>query len=319
MARILTNYHQRQRLIALFDHHQIDILDMRQRMTGFLPRNLGVDVDSKQDSTITKDTLRNAILDGGSLAYNALKHVLSGNPRIHLKPLPHLLKLLTHDVKELYRWVWIWSERGERDGTILERSKAWYTDIQAALTDGKSHLPKYHTFDGPGSPDAYLCIESVCPCHVHAPLSLQVTKPCACQIVKRDKATMTTPTTTTTNTSTSTATCQDTPPAKRIGQKRQLSPAQPPDNVLTFQHLANQVQDTGVCLENGYLLLIDGLTIHKSDTVLKEGNSTQHYTYTMLETGKVFTSEHSDILLAYNEEKNKFKKFKQPPFKKSRK
>ena len=308
MARILTSHHQRQRVATLFDHHPIDILDMRQRMTGVLPRNLGVDIDSKEDSAITQDTLRNAILNGGSLAFNALKHTLSGDPRIQLKPLPHLVKVLTHDVKELYRWAWIWSERGEQDGSILDQCKSWFTDIQEAIADGKSHPPKYHTFDGPGAPHAKLCIESVCPCHVHAPLSLAVAKPCRCH--KQDKTTMT-------NHSSTTA-CHTTA-APVIGQKRRRS-ADSADNVLCFQQLANESPDSGVCLEDGYLLLIDGLTIHKSDAVESQsGAAPPHFTYTMLETGKVFTSPLPDILLAYKQEKNKFQKFKRQPFKKARK
>ena len=82
------SYFQSQRLDKLFDNHPIDVWDMRVRMTPVLPRSLGVDLDTKDDPTITRDILKKAIHDGGSLAYNTLKHVLKGNPKCDLQPCP---------------------------------------------------------------------------------------------------------------------------------------------------------------------------------------------------------------------------------------
>lgn len=64
--------------------------------------------------------------------------------------------------------------------------------------------------------------------------------------------------------------------------------------------------------DNGHVLLIDGLTIHK---LLEVGFSfPPTYKYRILETGKLFHSGHKDILAAYLEEKGRFARYKSPAF-----
>ena len=306
MARILMTYFQRQRLDSLFDNHTIDIWDMRCRMTPVLPHSLRVDIDTTDDLTITSDVLKKAILDGGSLAYNTLNHVLKGNSKIKLKPCPDMLCTLAHEVKELYRWVWIWSEKSERDGRIMNQGNSWFVDIDSAVKEGKANTPLSYTFDGPGAPHITLAIESVCPCNVHAPLSLQVTKPCRCfkakQCDEQHNSSLSPP-------------VPAQVPSQQPTRKRPFSS----DNFTTpsFSQKAD-TEDTGVLLEDGYLLLIDSLTVHKSAYSPSHDEPPQ-YCYTILETGKVFLSTHPDILDAYRHEKSKFDKYKSPPFKKARK
>lgn len=302
------SYFQRQRLDSLFDKHTMDTWDLRVRMTPVLPRSLGVDIDTREDTTITIDVLKKAIIDGGSLAYNILKHMLKGNPKCGLEPCPDMLSTLTHEVKELYRWVWIWSEKSERDGRIMDQGNSWFVDIESAVKEGKAHRPESYTIDGPGAPHINLAIESVCPCNVHAPLSLQVTKPCRCFEPNQEQGEQ-----------------QEPKPCPLVQSQ---SPTQQPTRKRPFtsdtftpssfsQHAKN-VEDTGILLEDGYLLLIDSLTIHKSSANATLEDPTQ-YRYAILETGKIFFSKHSHILDAYLEEKNKFVQYKSPPFKIPRK
>ena len=309
------SYFQRQRLESLFDNHKIDVWDMRVRMTPVLPRSLGVDLDTKDDPTITPDVLKKAILDGGSLAYNTLKHALKGNPKCDLKPCLDMLRTLTHEVKELYRWVWIWSEKSERDGRIMNKGNSWFVDIESAVNDGKAHRPESYTIDGPGAPHINLAIESVCPCNVHTPLGLQVIKPCRCyqpeqksiqQQQQQQKPIPTPPP------------AQSQIPLQQATRKRPFSAES--QATPSFSQQAPS-EDSGILLEDGYLLLIDSLTIHKSTVAPshEEEEGPPQYRYVILETGKVFYSVHPHILDAYREEKNKFNKYKSPPFKKARK
>ena len=64
--------------------------------------------------------------------------------------------------------------------------------------------------------------------------------------------------------------------------------------------------------ENGHVLLIDGLTIHKLPEV--DFSFPPTYKYRILETGKVFHSHREDILAAYMEEKGCFARYKSPAF-----
>ena len=134
------------------------------RMSKVLPYKY-VDCESNT-STTTAEQLKHIIIAGGTALYNYLISVLP-KPSNHRDPgpgYPHLaLRLQSHGVPELYRHIWIWSE----DTTVMKRGDAWYID-SAQCIQSATPAPGYMTWDGPGSPTATLCVESVAPCNVFA-------------------------------------------------------------------------------------------------------------------------------------------------------
>ena len=301
MTRILTTYSQRQRLDCLFDSHEIDVNLLMCRMSRVFPR--GADHILVNDTQQDRQKVKKLILDGGSLAFNELCSVLKADSRFGWAAYPDLLKTLTKDAeKQLYRWVWIWSENGDGDGHIMDRGQTWFTDIESCRVEGKKHKPSYYTFDGPGAPIAVLCVESVCPCHVHDPLSFQVTRPCWCNRTSKGSSGSEEPSSkkprcdgVAESTSTTSMECD-------LLQSRG-------ENVRDEQEM--EVDEYHI-YENGHVLLIDGLTIHK---LLEVGFSfPPTYKYRILETGKVFHSQRKDILAAYMEEKGRFARYKSPAF-----
>ena len=127
------------------------------RMGRVLPRN--ADHILVNDDQQNREKLKKLIVDGGSLAFNELCSVMKADQRFGWEAYPDLLKTLTKDAeKELYRWVWIWSETGDADGQIMDRGQTWFTDIESCMKEGKKHTPAYYRFNGPGAPVASLCM-----------------------------------------------------------------------------------------------------------------------------------------------------------------
>jgi hypothetical protein len=158
MNRVETSHYQRFILEEFFARDDLPLLRMSWRMESVLPPT------SLKKVSTTKDYFKEAILDGGSLVYNRLSRVMLEECPKWEEAYPHLSQLLnSHGVRELYRYVWIWSE----DGHIMKRGGSWFTSKDNCLAEGKKQSPSYCTFDGPGAPEATLCLESVCPCRVH--------------------------------------------------------------------------------------------------------------------------------------------------------
>ena len=273
------------------------------RMGRIFPR--GADHILVNDVQQDRQKVKKLILDGGSLAFNELCSVLKADSRFGWEACPDLLKTLTKDAeKELYRWVWIWSENGDGDGHIMDRGHTWFTDVESCRVEGKKHKPSYYSFDGPGSPAAVLCVESVCPCHVHDPLSLQVTRPCQCNRTLKRSPDIEEPSSKKPRFDGVTESTSTVPMGSYCG----LLPA-PGSSVRDEQEM--EVDEYQI-YENGHMLLIDGLTIHK---LLEVGFSfPPTYKYRIMETGKLFHSHHNDILAAYMEEKGRFARYKSPAF-----
>ena len=171
--RLETLYYQRVFLQKLFARENLPLEQLRWRMENVLLK--------KFSHTAGKEELKNALLSGGSLAYNHLAGVLGIESRSQDESFPELSDLLnSHGVKELYRYVWIWSE----DGHIMKRGDSWFTSKDKCLADGRLHQPNYYTYDGPGAPIATLCVESICPCNIHLIsgfyAKVMITTPCHC-------------------------------------------------------------------------------------------------------------------------------------------
>ena len=182
MMRIETLYHQRVLMEKLFAGEELPLLKIRWGMESILPSKFAT------DAPIGKEELKNALLSGGALAYNRLVTVLEKESFSELAQL-----LNSHGVQELYRYIWIWST----DGSIMRCGESWYTSKARCLFEGQHRIPSYCTFDGPGAPEAVLCVESICPCHVHLVSQARayakgvLSLPCRCfneqMLTKQDK------------------------------------------------------------------------------------------------------------------------------------
>ena len=180
--RVNTSYYQRVLLEELFSRGDVPLLEIRNRMESVLPRKFSWNTPERESVPITRDNLKQSIIDGGSLMYNRLGDVLSGrvNPD-EASSYHELAKLLaSHYVRELFRYAWICSLKG----AVLKRGCSWFTTRKDCLEEGRKNRPSYQTFDGPGAPELTLCVESVCTCNVHLVcinrLKEAVDFPCKC-------------------------------------------------------------------------------------------------------------------------------------------
>ncbi len=105
----------------------------------------------------TQDELLNAIIEGGSLAYNAAIEVLKEHPDKWL-----YMALVNHNIKEKFRWVYIWSWTGE----TLNRGSVLYDNEEECRAIALNFAPNFDTLCSPGAPYEILCIESMCPCYI---------------------------------------------------------------------------------------------------------------------------------------------------------
>ena len=126
-----------------------------------------------------KKDLVQSIIEGGSLAFNALIDGVGAHHRSSPPIAPRHLEaaLLNHRIAEKFRYVWIWSNTGE----IMGRGSKLYTDWWRCRRDAILHKPKWDTLDGPDASRAILCRESVCSCYDHLPPGDSLpAEPCAC-------------------------------------------------------------------------------------------------------------------------------------------
>ena len=108
------------------------------------------------DPCTTQDELLNAIIKGGSLAYNAVIEVLKKHPDKWL-----YMALVNHNIKEKFRWVYIWSWTGE----TLNRGSVLYDNEEECRAIALNFTPNFDTLCSPGAPYDILSIESMCPCY----------------------------------------------------------------------------------------------------------------------------------------------------------
>ena len=143
-------------------------------MHDMLPKKYSADQPCEQKrEPLDKEQLKKEIVLAGSSAYEAL---IDATEKTELPELIH--HLTDHKVKQLYRYVWIWSE----DNSVMRRGKSWFTSKEECKQEGKRNWPSYTTFDGPGSPGAQLSVEAICPCFVHNADNMHelITLPCLC-------------------------------------------------------------------------------------------------------------------------------------------
>lgn len=117
-------------------------------------------IKTKSDDVPTHDKhlLQQCIAAGGSAVYNQLVACLREYDDLGH---PDLLKILTdHQVRQLYRYVWIWQD----DQTVISRGRAWFTSEQDCRDEGLKHNPRLHN---PSSSGTTLSVESCCPCYLH--------------------------------------------------------------------------------------------------------------------------------------------------------
>ena len=126
--RLETLYYQRVLLEELFARENLPLEQIRWRMENVLLENFSHRV------SVGKKELKNPLLNGGSLAYNSLAGVLGKESRPCDETFPELSDLLnSHEVKELYRYVWIWSD----DGHIMKCGESWFTSKDTCLAEGR--------------------------------------------------------------------------------------------------------------------------------------------------------------------------------------
>ena len=150
-----------------FDRYDIDVKAICDKLRGVIPH-----------CTEKKDLVQ-SIIEGGSLAFNALIDVVGAHHRSSPPIAPRHLEaaLLNHRIAEKFRYVWIWSNTGE----IMGRGSKLYTDWWRCRRDAVLHKPKWDSLDGPDAPRAILCRESVCSCYDHLPPGDTLpAEPCAC-------------------------------------------------------------------------------------------------------------------------------------------
>ena len=157
-----------------FYKRDIPVTDIAWYMHTVLPKKYSIDTPKGVNSEVLdKELLKQEIIFAGSSAYECL---IKASEKSNYQELVN--QLTDHTVKQLYRWVWIWSE----DNSVMRRGKSWFTTKEECLNEGKKNGPSYVTFDGPGCPDAMLSVESVCSCFVHMADEYDklISPPCLC-------------------------------------------------------------------------------------------------------------------------------------------
>ena len=161
--RTKLHYYQFMKLNEVFMTDTIPVTLILDRMGPFLSPKL-------KSSKITclkylTNEIKHEIINGGSLAYNKLIQVLKQKPRFpgEHKAHPETACLLeTHNIKELFRFVWMYFP-GQ---IIMKRGESFYTDKEACISAGKKEKPSYYSYDGEGAPFTILCVESLCICAI---------------------------------------------------------------------------------------------------------------------------------------------------------
>ena len=150
-------YYQKQQLILMLDTCHVPWHMIRDRLSALI-----------SSSEMDRDKFFFHMVLQGSAAYNLLAYDKDKDWHLNYDDIQRTLynklelSLRGHDVRELYRYVWVWS----LDNSVLVRSESWYTDIGECYAKGKSCRPSMDTFDGANAPFAQLMIESTCACYV---------------------------------------------------------------------------------------------------------------------------------------------------------
>ena len=151
-------FYQYVTLEKLFKHESLPLHSIAHKMRCFFPSSRAVH---------TKAELKDYIICQGSWMYNKLVEYLE-TPPANAKnsgPYPALAALLkSHNVKELYRYIWMHCEQGVN--TVIVEGESWYTDYETCKQRGIECRPKMEVYDGPDSPCCTLLIESCCSCNV---------------------------------------------------------------------------------------------------------------------------------------------------------
>ena len=161
--RTRLHYYQFMKLNEVFLSDTLPIALIMDRLGPFLSQKL-------QTSKIVcreylKNEIKHEIIMGGSLAYNRLIQVLKQAPRFpgdHKAHTETACLLETHNIKELFKFVWLYFP-GQ---IIMIRSDALYIDKETCFSAGKREKPSYYTYAGEGAPFAVLCVESLCVCSI---------------------------------------------------------------------------------------------------------------------------------------------------------
>jgi hypothetical protein len=144
--RTPVTFYQETVLQESFENFKYPMELINFKMEGIIPK-----CESQND-------LLKAMLESGSLGFNALVNILQ-TPDYDIIA----QSLIKHNVKEFYRWIWLWSW----DGLIMSRSQTLYEDLDFCKKAGVGMAPGWDSYDGAGSPYPIFCIESICKCMKH--------------------------------------------------------------------------------------------------------------------------------------------------------
>ena len=163
-GRLCIPYYQEIMLRLCFeDWHLYPEKEFAEHLKGVIP------------SLETQVGLMEAIMAGGSVAYNAFLQMLQDH---YPNDYPEMyVRLSSHGVTELFRWVYISTLTGQ----VMNRGLFLYDDKTTCLENAQFHVPSFDTYDGVGSESAKLCVESVCQCLRNAkPHDEMPRQPCPC-------------------------------------------------------------------------------------------------------------------------------------------
>ena len=155
------HHYQKVYLDQTFKNHDISIEKLSWPMRGILPEkyfDLCLKDFSKSKCSLTKELLQQKVISAGTLGYESLIAAC-----LEAKETDIAESLTKHGVKEVFRFVWIWSE----DNSILSRGKSWFTSRKECLAVGKVSRPRIEVADSPHGPFTCLALEATCVCQMH--------------------------------------------------------------------------------------------------------------------------------------------------------
>lgn len=158
MDKLPLQYFQTVLLEKAFSEVKISVKAIQNFLMALLSDPYSMHSSLMEKVSLEPELLKRRIAEGGSATFNQLITILREEEEFGD---PELLRVLTdHSVKQVYRYVWIWSE----DLKVVRRGKAWYTDEKLCRADGIKDRPPFNTRNGP---IATLCVESCCTCYLH--------------------------------------------------------------------------------------------------------------------------------------------------------
>ena len=173
-SRTPITFYQATMLKKCFALYEIMSEEVMDKMKGVIPK------------CRTQQDLLEAVLNGGSLAFNglveAVRHPSFRDTHPESWYIDHAL--MNHCIPEKFRWVWIWTYTGE----IMMRSDDLYSNRRKCEQAAAEHKPKWPTLPGHEPPRAVLAIESICSCYENLPPGSPFPEEhCKCSLERADQ------------------------------------------------------------------------------------------------------------------------------------